>query len=1212
MTRDASTGLSDEQPASTESVAGHGHERSSVSSAPSSFEVGQVVLGKYRIERRIGSGGMAEVALATHIALGSRVALKFPLGRKVNAQISARMLREAKVGASLDPERAARIYDIVTTNDGVPVIVMEYLEGQSLADRLCARGPLGIEAACHWTYEACLGLRRAHEIGVVHRDVKPSNLFIEEIAPTSAGHGSTERLRILDFGVAGLRAVHWQDGPTNLTSDESVLGSLAYAAPEQLERATSADARSDVWALGVTLFQLATNTLPFKGRGLQLMDAVKVQPAPTFASAGCRATPALEALLQSCLAKDPSARPASASELSELLLRAVPGVAAKTPSIAPAAPSNPAAGTDRSVDGLRRGDSFGGRYRIVGRLNERSFGTVYEVIDEKTNWPRALKVMAPHTIDDHDKRARFSQEARVTGGIESEHIVRVSDAGIDAATNAPFLVTDLLRGEDFVDLLRDGPISQSDAMTYLGQIAAALDKAHAAGIVHRNLQPDNLFLTHREDGSPCVKLLDFGLAKVIGAATNSLTQSLGAPFYMAPEQIRGETGRITPRTDIYAFGHLVYAFLVGEPYWSAEGRQDASVVQLLMTVLDGAQERPSTRAARRAVQLPPAFDNWFQRCTAVDEVRRFGRASAAFEALQTALAPRSSASSSQQRPAIAPSNTISTEPQAQIFPSLDVPSASDARTHDLARGAVVAGRYRINELIGGGGQGAVYKATPVGGGQPVALKLLHYRFGHGEVALKRFYREITTLQRLIHPAIVRMLDCGHTADGTPFIVFELLNGRSLRQVLREQGPLGIPRTIQLAGTVLTALEAAHAIGIVHRDIKPENIFLSDDGHIRLLDFGIAKAIGSEGSRHTRLTSTGQMLGTPHYIAPEQARGGEIGPATDLYSLGLVLCECISGKRLVEGDSAVEVVLAHAFPQPLTLPDTVRGTPLGVVVERAVQKPVELRWSSAREMREAIRLLAAEGSLRALSAQSTADMPTEPRAQPSIPTVTFQAPSPAAAQVASPAVTVVPAPPPPTRRRGMSSTRKLLLAVAAVSMLLVGAASARALGLFGKPAPRPKSTQIEEPAQARASVVPSPLPAIVSAPGPSAKPSASSSNGGFTLTIELGNRTPIDQLTLKDVQDRLSKSGYTVSSAEELSAVGNVVRYRLSYVHNASRAAGRVEYIRQPSAELAQAMAQSLMSSDRPNVGVFQEGRVVVEVALDGSAVDRRNVFNVIR
>lgn len=277
-------------------------------------------------------------------------------------------------------------------------------------------------------------------------------------------------------------------------------------------------------------------------------------------------------------------------------------------------------------------------------------GAVYEVVDAKTDSHRALKVMLPGIIEDADLRARFELEARVTGNIESDHIVRTSDGGIDPDSGTPFLVMDLLRGDELGRLIeKRKTVPRSEVMVYLFQAALALDKTHAAGIVHRDLKPENLFVTYRDDGSPCLKILDFGIAKVVAQSSQAkATRAVGTPLYMSPEQIRGE-GAIEPRADIYALGHIAYAMLAGEAYWTEESKAAGALFPLLSCILTGVKEPPSVRAMRRKGSLvPPGFDGWFLKATAARAEDRFERATRAVSALGEALGtpvPRSSLSS---------------------------------------------------------------------------------------------------------------------------------------------------------------------------------------------------------------------------------------------------------------------------------------------------------------------------------------------------------------------------------------------------------------------------------------------------------------------------------------------------------------------------------------------------------------------------------------
>lgn len=290
--------------------------------------------------------------------------------------------------------------------------------------------------------------------------------------------------------------------------------------------------------------------------------------------------------------------------------------------------------------GLVPGTIFQGRYQIVRCIKAGGMGAVYEVLDEKTASRRALKVMLPSLLFNESLRARFELEAKITGSIESDHLVRVLDAGVDPSSEMPFLVMELLRGEDLATVVQtQGHLSREEVVTYVLQVARALDKTHAANVVHRDLKPDNLFLTFRDDGTPCIKILDFGIAKAMeGQSAGVETRPMmGTPLYMSPEQMRAEKN-IGPAADIYALAHIAYALLTGEPYWRPELDESPSPYLLAVEVLQGVQEAPTKRALRRReVDLPEAFDAWFLRGASLKPEERFERASLAAQGLSDAL-----------------------------------------------------------------------------------------------------------------------------------------------------------------------------------------------------------------------------------------------------------------------------------------------------------------------------------------------------------------------------------------------------------------------------------------------------------------------------------------------------------------------------------------------------------------------------------------------
>ncbi|MBI3201415.1 MAG: serine/threonine protein kinase [Myxococcales bacterium] len=268
----------------------------------------------------------------------------------------------------------------------------------------------------------------------------------------------------------------------------------------------------------------------------------------------------------------------------------------------------------------------------------------------------------------------------------------------------------------------------------------------------------------------------------------------------------------------------------------------------------------------------------------------------------------------------------------------------------LSTGEIVGGRYRIDAVLGGGGFGAVYRATQLNLNRPVALKVLHAGLVVTEGALERFRHEAELAQQLKSPNTVRVYDFGTTDRGLPFIVWEFLEGRPLDAVVAAEGSMPPARVAHVTRQILKALMEAHATGIVHRDIKPANVVLTDfpgeRDFVKVLDFGIAKDTRADS---TPMTIGAAPLGTPAYMSPEQVRNEPVGPAADLYALGLTVAELLSGRVVVHGRSLAEVLWAHSSAEPLALPPEVLSGPLGSVVQRATQKSVELRYRTAADM-----------------------------------------------------------------------------------------------------------------------------------------------------------------------------------------------------------------------------------------------------------------------
>jgi eukaryotic-like serine/threonine-protein kinase len=267
----------------------------------------------------------------------------------------------------------------------------------------------------------------------------------------------------------------------------------------------------------------------------------------------------------------------------------------------------------------------------------------------------------------------------------------------------------------------------------------------------------------------------------------------------------------------------------------------------------------------------------------------------------------------------------------------------------------LADRYVLDEPIGAGGYCEVWRATDTVLTRPVAVKLLHTGYAKQPEALARFKAEARHAGALSHENIARVYDYGEPSDGQSYLVMELVEGPSLADVLAG-GPLSARRTMDIVAQIAAGLQAAHAAGLIHRDIKPANILFAPDGAVRITDFGIAHAVGS-----APLTSTGMVMGTPGYIAPERVAGAQAGPASDLYALGIVAYECLAGSRPFSG-GALEVAIAHRDRPLPPLPASVPAAVVAFVMMLTAKDPAWRPDSAAEVAHQAARLrddLAAE-------------------------------------------------------------------------------------------------------------------------------------------------------------------------------------------------------------------------------------------------------------
>jgi predicted Ser/Thr protein kinase len=288
-------------------------------------------------------------------------------------------------------------------------------------------------------------------------------------------------------------------------------------------------------------------------------------------------------------------------------------------------------------------------------------------------------------------------------------------------------------------------------------------------------------------------------------------------------------------------------------------------------------------------------------------------------------------------------------------------------------GEVIADRYELEELVGSGGMSSVFRARDRLLDRHVALKVLHEYYSDDDEYVERFRREARAVARLSHPNIVTVIDRGE-ADGRQFIVFEYVDGENLKQLIEHEGPLAVRDALELALGIARGLAFAHDHGLVHRDVKPQNVLLNGDGRPKVTDFGIARSLDIEHS----VTQTGTVLGTSNYIAPEQASGQRVDAQTDVYGLGVVLFELLTGDVPFEGENFVAVAMRHINEPAPSVFDRRGDVPPRVVaaVDRALAKDPRDRFPSMDAF--AAELEACLAELDAGSADPNATMVVTPK------------------------------------------------------------------------------------------------------------------------------------------------------------------------------------------------------------------------------------------
>ena len=616
-----------------------------------------------------------------------------------------------------------------------------------------------------------------------------------------------------------------------------------------------------------------------------------------------------------------------------------------------------------------------GRYTLLAPLAQGGMGALYLASAGERGLERlcVIKTVLPH-LADPEYVARFRDEAKVVVRLSHGNIVPVFDASM--VDGELYLAMDYVEGKDLRAVwnrcAKKGIAFPIDVAVHIArELARGLHYAHTFGdlkLVHRDVSPPNVLISFSGE----VKLTDFGLAsstlKVERTAAGII---YGKVSYMSPEQARGE--QIDGRTDVYAAGIILWELLTGRQLFPQHASDGSELIE---RVRNPAVDPPSLRAPR----VPPALDQVVLKALAKDVQQRYATGEqfradltafmasnkdyVATDAARVAsfmheLFDEDIARDRVQRRELldhAPDRLAAIKAQRQsdyeaalqvqqrkdeILDAIRRPSQEaiaspnnsrlregeipDAVREQLAAydtdkmlGTTIE-RWKILRKIGEGGMGRVFEAEHREIGRKVAIKILHPVYSRMPEVVARFRMEARAASQINHPNIIEVTDSGTTVDGSFYFVMELLEGSDVADRLKRDRSLPVVESLEIAQQVAQALSAAHQNNIVHRDLKPENVFLiNHEGNshfVKVLDFGIAKTLQEE---KVRLTTPGMAMGTPEYMAPEQAAGRDSDGRADVYSLGAILYEMLSGKKPITGANLMEILTRKATEDPVPL------------------------------------------------------------------------------------------------------------------------------------------------------------------------------------------------------------------------------------------------------------------------------------------------------
>jgi serine/threonine protein kinase len=598
------------------------------------------------------------------------------------------------------------------------------------------------------------------------------------------------------------------------------------------------------------------------------------------------------------------------------------------------------------------GTTIRNKYRILAQVGRGGMGHVYKALHLHFNEVRALKVMDSALTERKEFVTRFLREAFVARRLQHPHAVRVDD--VDQTEDGRYcIVMEFIDGRMLRDVLQpEEPLPLARACSIIMQAASALDASHQLGIIHRDIKPENIALIKCEDGD-LVKVLDFGITKlregrlkeeagVLSLSATSTVFAMGTPEYMSPEQILQK--ELDGRSDLYSLGVVFYEMLTGHLPFHAESQAEWFLAHV------GEPPRPFDEQA--AGSRPPAgIAALVMSMLEKDPQRRPANGAAVIEAIEAC------------KKEIAAALTPNTQATLRIAAERRTTGCTTAPAFfdGWQRGSLIGQRYKILDQVAEVRMGPIYTAMDSGNGSVCVLKLVTpWNIPTADLInqLSEYYQR---MQRFQHPHVVRTLELGQAEDGVLFLVSEYVPGANLRQVIRQETPLAISRASRIVWEVAFALDAGQQLGMVHGDIKPEHILLTGAAkseQAKLLDFSLDRVKDALPElSDSDLPSV--LLAPLHYMPPEKVSGQPYLPASDIYSLGIVFYEMLTGRRPFEG-SGIEVALRQVQETPVSVdqirPELNISPGVARVVMEMIRKDPADRTSNARTVMEQISAL----------------------------------------------------------------------------------------------------------------------------------------------------------------------------------------------------------------------------------------------------------------